>query len=226
MTPIIVFEIFLFVYNNIVNLLPAQLHADIYVWLNLTVLVLVWLWARRNLHLNIRDIGFTEKNLGRSLLYGLGLTAIIIIPAFVLRSLLPTLGFTSSFVRLEGFSRAELWWRVLVRIPLGTGFFEEVLFRGIFYGFLIKHYSSRRAILYSSLFFAFWHIMPALKVILVDFKVSSPLPLIGLWLTGLAGAFIAGVIFVWIRNRTGNIAGCLVAHILINDLFLIMICCF
>lgn len=226
MTPIIVFEIFLFVYNNIVNLLPAQLHADIYVWLNLTVLVLVWLWARRNLHLNIRDIGFTGENLGKSLLYGLGLTAIILIPAFILRSLLPGLGLTSSFVRLEGFSRAELWWRVLVRIPLGTGFFEEVLFRGIFYGFLIKHYSSRRAILYSSLFFAFWHIMPALKVILVDFKVSSPLSMIGLWLTGLAGAFVAGAIFAWIRNRTGNIAGCLVAHILINDLFLIMICCF
>ena len=226
MAPIIVFETFLFIYNNIVNLLPAEFHARIYVWLNLTVLLLIWLWARKNLRLDSRDIGFTRKNLGRSLLYGLGLTAIIIVPAFVLRSLLPAVGITGTFVRLEGFSRAELWWRVLVRIPLGTGLFEEVLFRGIFFGFLINHYTSRRTILFSSLFFTFWHIMPALKVILVDFKIGLPLPLIGLLLTGLAGAFIAGVIFAWIRNRTGNIAGCLVAHILINDLFLIMICCF
>jgi membrane protease YdiL (CAAX protease family) len=226
MTPIIVFEVFLFIYNNIVNLLPAELHARIYVWLNLTVLLLVWLWARKKLRLNARDIGFTTENLGKSMLYGLGLTALIIVPAFALRHLLPSLGITGTFVRLEGFSRAELWWRVLVRIPFGTGVFEEVLFRGIFYGFLIKHYSLRHTIWYSSLFFTFWHIMPALKVLLVDFQVSSPLPLIGLWLAGLAGAFVAGIVFAWLRNRTGNIAGCLIAHVLINDLFLIMICCF
>lgn len=226
MTPIIVFEVFLFIYNNIVNLLPAELHVRIYVWLNLTVLFLVWLWARKYLDLNTRDIGFTKENLGKSILYGMGLTALIIVPAFALRQLLPALGITGTFVRLEGFSRAELWWRTLVRIPMGTGLFEEVIFRGIFYGYLIKHYSSRYAIFYSSLFFAFWHIMPALKVLLVDFQVISPLPLIGLWLVGLAGAFVAGLIFAWIRHRTGNIAGCLIAHILINDLFLIMICCF
>jgi len=226
MTPIIVFEVFLFIYNNVVNLLPAELHARIYVWLNLTVLLLVWLWARKNLDLNARDIGFTKKNLGKSILYGLGLTALIMVPAFALRQLLPSLGITGTFVRLEGFSRTELWWRVLVRIPLGTGLFEEILFRGLFYGFLIKQYTSRRAIFQASLFFSFWHIMPALKVLLADFKVTSPLSLIGLWLVGLAGAFVAGLIFAWIRNRTGNIAGCLIAHILINDLFLIMICCF
>lgn len=226
MTSIIVFEIFIFVYNNVVNLLPAELHARIYVWMNLAVLVLVWIWARKNLHLRLTDIGLTRNDLGRSMLYGLGLTALVIIPAFTIRSLLPSLGLTSTFVRLEGFSRAELWWRVLVRIPLGTGVFEEILFRGIFYGHLVRHHSPRRAVLISSLFFAFWHIMPALKVVLIDFKVRSLPLLIGLWLVGLAGAFVAGVIFAWIRNRTGNIAGCLTAHILINDLFLIMICCF
>ena len=225
MTPIIIFEIFLFAYNNIVNLLPVELHARLYVWMNLLVLLIVWLWARTNLKLNASDIGFVKKNLGKSLLYGLALTGIIIIPAFVLRHLLPALGIAPSFMRLEAFSNAELWWRVLVRIPFGTGFFEEILFRGIFYGYLIKHYSSRRAIVYSSLFFAFWHIMPALKVLLTDLKITSPIAMVGLWLVGLAGAFIAGVMFAWIRNRSGNIAGCLIAHILINDLFLIMICC-
>jgi membrane protease YdiL (CAAX protease family) len=226
MTPIVVFEIFLFVYNNIVNLLPAELHARLYVWMNLLVLALVWLWARRNLNLNAGDAGFTKKDLGKSILYGFGLTALIIVPAFALRHLLPALGITGTFVRLEGFSRAELWWRVLVRIPLGTGFFEEMLFRGIFYGYLIKQYSSRRAMLYSSLFFAFWHIMPALKLITIDFHVTSPFAVIALWVVGMSGAFIAGLIFGWIRDRTGNIAGCLIAHILINDLFLIMVCCF
>lgn len=226
MTPIIIFEVFLLIYNNAINLLPAQLHARIYVWLNLTVLLLVWFWARKSLNLHASDIGFTKKNLGQSVLYGLGLTALIIIPSFALRQLLPALGLTSMFVRMEGFSRSELWWRVLVRIPLGTGLFEEVLFRGIFYGFLAKHHSSTRAIFHSSLFFAFWHIMPALKLIIVDFQITSPLPLVGLWLVGLAGAYVAGLMFSWLRYRTSNIVGCLIAHILINDLFLVMICLF
>ena len=224
MTPIVIFEVFLFIYNNVVNLLPLQLHARIYVWLNLTVLLLVWFWARKSLNLSASDIGFTKKNLGKSLLYGLGVTAVIVLPAFALRQLLPALGITGAIIRLEGFSGAELWWRVLVRIPLGTGLFEETLFRGIFYGYLVKHYSTRRAIFRSSLFFTFWHIMPALKVILVNFRVTSPMSLIGMWLVGLAGAYVAGLLFAWLRNRTGNIAGCLTAHILINDLFLLMIC--
>lgn len=220
------FEVFLLVYNNVVNLLPSDLHARIYVWLNLAVIILVWLWARKNLNLNSVDIGFTRKNIGRSVLYGLGLTALIIIPSIALRQLLPALGVTNAFVRLEGFSRAELWWRLLARIPLGTGFFEEILFRGVFLGFLMKHFSSRRAVFQSSLYFAFWHIMPALKVILGDFAVTTLLPLVGLLLVGLTGAFIAGLIFAWLRKRTGNIVGPLIAHILINDLFLLMLCLF
>ncbi|UCG31012.1 MAG: CPBP family intramembrane metalloprotease [candidate division WOR-3 bacterium] len=226
MTPIIIFELFLFIYNNVVNLLPLELHARIYVWLNLTVLLLAWLWARKNLGLTASDCGFTRKNLGRSTLYGLGLTALIILPAFALRYGLQALGVTGSFIRLEGFPSAELWWRVLVRIPLGTGLFEETLFRGIYYGYLLKHYSPRRAIFRSSLFFTFWHIMPALKVVLGDLRVTSLMPLIGLWIVGLAGAYVAGLAFAWLRHRTGNIAGCLTAHILINDLFLLMISLF
>lgn len=224
MTSVVIFEVFLLVYNNVVNLLPSELHARIYVWLNFGILLLVWFWAKKRLKLQVRDIGFTTRMLGRSILCGLGLTALIIIPALALRQLLPSLGISETFVRLEGFSRAELWWRVLVRIPIGTGLFEEVLFRGIFYGYLVRHYSPSRALFQSSLFFAFWHIMPALKVILVDFRITAPLPLLGLWLIGLAGAFMAGMVFAWLRMRTESIVACLIAHILINDIFLIMVC--
>jgi len=226
MTPIIIFEAFLIIYNNVVNLLPPQLHARIYVWLNLVILLLAWLWARKKLNLHPRDIGFTRKNLAQSVLYGLGLVFLIIIAAFALRQLLPALGISKTFIRLDDVSRAKLWWRVLVRIPLGTGLFEEILFRGIFYGYLAKNYSSTQALFRSSLFFVFWHIMPTLKVILFNLQLTSPLPIVGLWIVGLAGAYVAGLIFAWLRYRTGNIVGCLIAHILINDLFLIMVCLF
>lgn len=216
------FGVFLLAYNNLINFLPPILHAQIYVWLNMGVLCLIWIWSRRYLNLNHIDLGITIKNLGISLLIGLGLTLMVVLPFLILLLLLPSLGFDVKTPRLEEIAHEIFWWRIFVRIPLGTALFEEMLFRGFFYGYLIKKTSHKKTLWVTSLFFAFWHITPAFKVISLDLQIVTTMLFILLWLVGLLGSFIAGLLFAWIRYRTNNIAGCILAHACINDLALVI----
>ena len=212
---------FLFAYNNVVNFLPATLHGYLYIWMNLAVLGLVWFWSRKYLNLTARDIGWAKQNLGKSVLYGLGLSAVVVLPFVILLCLLPALGFDVKTPRLEAVARDIFWWRIFVRIPIGTAFFEEMLFRGIFYGYLMKKMSQRKTILITSLFFAFWHIIPAYEVVSQHLQITSIGMFLGLWFVLMLGSFVGGILFAWIRYRTKNIAGCVIAHALINVLSLV-----
>ena len=221
LSPGFLLAMFLFTYNNVVNLLPQTLHAPMYVWMNLAVLLLVWIWSRRYLNLTARDIGWTTHNLGKSILYGLGVTALVVLPFVIILWLLPSMGFNAKTPRLETIARDIFWWRILIRIPIGTAFFEEMLFRGIFYGYLMKKFAQAKTIMISSLFFGFWHITPVYRVVSQDLQTTSPAHFLALFLLLVLGSIVGGILFAWVRYRTKNIAGCVLAHALINVLSLL-----
>jgi membrane protease YdiL (CAAX protease family) len=58
-------------------------------------------------------------------------------------------------------STVERWFVPLVRIPLGTAVFEEVLFRSVLLGIWLARGSTRSAMWRSSVLFGLWHIVPA-----------------------------------------------------------------
>ena len=221
LSPGVALAFFLLTYNNVVNFLPRTLQVAIYVWMNLGVLYLIWILCRRFLKLTISDLGWTRKNTGKSFLLGLGASAIVILPAAVLLWLFPALASEVKTPQLESMARDLFWWRLLVHIPVGTAFFEEMLFRGIFYGYLMKTNSQARTILVTSIFFGLWHIVPALEVVNQDLIITSPVVFIALWLLLLLEASAGGILFGWIRYRTRNIAGCITAHALIDMLSLV-----
>ncbi|MCK4575714.1 CPBP family intramembrane metalloprotease [candidate division WOR-3 bacterium] len=215
--------IFLLTFNNLINFLPSVFHDKIYLWLNLGILCLIWLWSRRFLNLTNTDLGWTKQNLGRSILWGLGLTLLIILPFLILLWLRPFLGLNIGPPRLPIDSRLDFLWRIIFRIPLGTALFEEMLFRGILYGYLIKKCSAWKTVLFTSLLFSLWHITPALETVRYNFQVGAVLLGIGLWLLFLVSSFIAGLLIGWVRYRGKNIAGCIIAHALINSFALVII---
>lgn len=221
LSPGFLLAMFLFTYNNVINLLPQTLHAPLYVWINLGVLLLIWMWSRRYLSLASSDIGWTTHNLGKSILYGLGVGALVVLPFVILLWLLPSMGFNAKTPRLEMIVRDIFWWRIFIRIPIGTAFFEEMLFRGIFYGYLMKKFSHARTILISSLFFGFWHMTPVYRVVSQDLQTTSPAHFLALFLLLVLGSVVGGILFAWIRYRTKNITGCVLAHALINVLSLL-----
>jgi len=220
LSPGFLLALFLFTYNNVVNSLPRTLHMSLYIWMNSGVLCLVWILCRRYLHLTLSDLGWTKQNIGKSIIYGLGVSALVMLPAMILAWLFPALTSNIKTPQLQAMARELFWWRLLVHIPVGTAFFEEMLFRGIFYGYVMKNNSQAKTVLVTSIFFGLWHIVPTLRVVSHDLVITSPLLFISLWLLFLLGTFVGGILFGWIRYHTQNIAGCIIAHALINMLSL------
>lgn len=214
--------IFLLTYNNLINFLPRTLHAQLYIWMNIGILFIIWMWSRQYLNLSHVDVGYTKQNLGKSLLLGFGLTLMIILPFFIIVKLLPILGLNLKAPQLDEITRQTIWWRIFVRIPLGTVLFEETLFRGILYGFLMRKGSAAKAVWVTSLFFTLWHITPAFKVVTSNFQIGAVIFGLVIWVVLLLGALLGGLLFAWIRYRTRNIAGCILAHFLINILALMI----
>lgn len=176
---------------------------------NVGVAVLLVLWAVTVMGLAPSELGLSKDTLRRSLLLG-GLVGLIA----------PALAF--GLAEWDTF-REMPWWgefaltpqfllyRVAFRIPLGTAVFEEVAFRGVLYGMLMRE-GKGTAIWLSSALFGLYHV--ALTVRVID---SSGLPLSRVQVIALvAGSavvtFLIGLIFAVVRYKSRNVAGPVVTH--------------
>ncbi|MGB9720172.1 MAG: CPBP family intramembrane glutamic endopeptidase [bacterium] len=214
---------FLAIYNNVINLIPSDLHSKIYVWFNLLILIILFIITYKYLKLNLDDFGYGPKSTFRSLVLGLLFSSVTLLVFIFLLYLFPKLGINIKAPQIDIGSTNQLLYRLLIRIPLGTAFFEENLFRGMCYGYLIKKYSLRKTFIITSLLFALWHIVPALKVVSSNFRIGISLLALVMWFAGITGAFIAGIFFAVLRHSGRSIIGCIVSHALINDLALLVI---
>ena len=98
-----------------------------------------------------------------------------------------------------------------VRIPLGTAFVEEVVFRGVLLGAFLGE-GTVVALIVTSATFGLWHIAPT--ALLVDAnRLRGVVVPAGVVATGVAGAFLG-----WLRVETGSIAAPFVLHALVNAL--------
>jgi len=219
----IVLYIFLLLYNNLINLLPADFHAKIYVGFNFLLLIFLLYYSAKFLNLNFLEIGYESKYFFNSLIFGFLFSLIVLLPFLFLLILLPKLGVVIKPPLIMIDSQSEFFYKLFIRIPLGTALFEENLFRGILYAYLIKKNSIKKTFIITSIFFTIWHIMPVLKVVSSNFQMRLSLVGMVMWLAGIIGAFIAGLFFAILRYKGKSIVGCIISHALINDLTLIII---
>jgi membrane protease YdiL (CAAX protease family) len=125
-------------------------------------------------------------------------------------------------------SASELALDLLVRVPISIAFFEELAFRGLLQGMLRRKLSAWKAIAISSAAFGLWHAgVTAISVTETSVATANKLPAFiqpyvvplgvvgGMIVTGLAGAA-----FGIVRERTGNLAGSVVAHWLTDALMI------
>ena len=85
-------------------------------------------------------------------------------------------------------------------VAILTPFAEEILFRGFILGMLMKRYSDTQAIVISSLIFAIAH---------------EPI--------AMALAFGGGLLYGWVRIRTGSILPGMIAHAIWNGFITIIV---
>jgi CAAX protease family protein len=110
--------------------------------------------------------------------------------------------------------------QALVRVPLATALYEEVLFRGIVFGMLIRRRSPLVAGLMTSVIFGLWHILPTIE--LRDTNPGGDLfsGAIGLMVVifgAIAGTFIANLGFLWVRLYANSTYAAVLAHIGTNS---------
>lgn len=105
---------------------------------------------------------------------------------------------------------------VLVRIPLGTALFEEVLFRGVLLGLLLQRGSVLFAVGWSSVAFGLWHVAPTV----VALRENGVAPRSPAGRRAVLGAVlittVAGVGFAAVTVASGSLLAPFLAHWAIN----------
>lgn len=110
--------------------------------------------------------------------------------------------------------------QAFVRIPLATALYEEVLFRGIVFGMLIRRRSPLVAGLMMSVVFGLWHILPTLDTLQTNPAGNLFTGIIGvaIAITGaIAATFVAGLGFLWVRLYANSTYAAVLAHIGTNS---------
>jgi len=110
--------------------------------------------------------------------------------------------------------------QAFIRIPLGTALYEEVLFRGIVFGMLVRRNSPLVAAAWTSLLFGFWHILPTLDTLDANPAGDLFTGMIGIVIAvigAVGGTMLAGLGFLWLRLYANSTVAPVLAHIGTNS---------
>ena len=188
-----------------------------YVPRNLALTAVLVLIGRRS-SLSAAQLGLDGSEVGRGLRWGLlasAVVAAVVVSGAVLAGAVPMLGALLDDARadLEG---GALVFAILVRIPLGTAVFEEVLFRGVLLATFLRELRSSTAVVASSVVFGLWHVAPTI----VTLQLNDVAPTSGAGLGLIAGAVVvttvAGLLFNWLRLRSRSLVAPMLVHWVTN----------
>ena len=165
------------------------------------------------------SMGLRADRLGRGVIVGgtvMGVIAIGIGIAIAIPD-------TRDLFRDDRVIENSVWWvlfQALVRIPLATALYEEVLFRGIVFGMFVRRYSPLVSAGFTSLMFGFWHILPTLDTLETNPAGDLFSGIVGLMVAivgAVGGTMLAGLGFLWLRLYANSIAAPVLAHIGTNS---------
>ena len=176
----------------------------------------------------LSSVGLRREELVRSVLGGVGLGVALSGPPLFLFYQPLLLDTPLEYGPISQMTRRELLKDVLVDVPIGIAVLEELAFRGLLFSALRRHLPAKWAIIGSSAGFAAWHLtVTATSAAQSNLSTAARLPAFlrpfilplavvgGMLTTGVAGAT-----FAWLRERTGNLAGPIVAHWLVDGVMI------
>jgi uncharacterized protein len=202
----------LLAYNNLLNRWPP-FNVPLYVPINLILAGLVVAIGLGPLGLSTDRIGLPINAAG--LLGGVTVGAALAAPPFVLAG-----NGRASLIadrRVAGLTGASLAYQVLVRVPLGTAFVEEIAFRGVLLADL-RSAGDTFAAVGSSLCFGMWHIGPTLNLVAANRPGASRRVQVGAVLVAVTVTSGAGLVLAWLRLQTGDLGAPIGVHAGLNSL--------
>jgi membrane protease YdiL (CAAX protease family) len=173
--------------------------------------LLIVVVASRWCGLTWAEAGIARTNLLRSSLIGaglgLGLAAVVVLALEIGAQL----GTPITYQPLRGASISAVVTHALVGLPLQTAIPEELAFRGLLLGLLMRKLTPLRATVVTSAIFVAWHLAVQVQTLAVT-NFTSPWQIVPAMGLAFAGLFAGGVIFAGLRLRTGNLAAAVAAH--------------
>jgi membrane protease YdiL (CAAX protease family) len=174
--------------------------------------------ARRGTLSWAAELGLTRRGLGPSLLWGaliglaMGLPGLVF---FLAPSLAP--------VTVQHNDVALLTWSgylslVLLKIPFATALAEELAFRGLLQSRLRIAFGPGRAILLGALIFTAWHFVVSFTTLQDTNLAAEPATAALTYLGQNLAVLTAGLVWGLLRERTGNLWGCVLSHWLVDVL--------
>jgi membrane protease YdiL (CAAX protease family) len=206
----------LLVYGNVNSVVEHGTRERFLLWSNLAVMALLLLWALAAARMSLDELGLSPGRAPRSALVGLVLSVIVALPPVLFVLLAPVVNDgpveAPEITERSGLGMAYF---LAFRQPVGTALFEEVAFRGVLYATWRRAGGDRLAVVVSSGFFAAWHTVITSRTVADSGVVDQP-ALVALGVAvSLAFLFVGGLMFAYLRYRTGSIAAAVVAHWLI-----------
>ncbi|MGY1690765.1 CPBP family intramembrane glutamic endopeptidase [Geodermatophilus sp. SYSU D01105] len=200
--------------NLVVTRLPGAPAS--YVPANLTAAG-VLLAVARAAGLSWADLGLARSRLGAGLRWG-GVPAALVASGYAVAVVVPALRPLVRDARVAGADGGEIAYQVLVRIPLGTVVWEEVAFRGVLLAVLGRVLPVRGAVAVSAAVFGVWHVRPTLSGLAANDLVEGPVARALAVALLCSGTAAAGVLFAWLRLRSGSLLAPVVLHLSTNTL--------
>jgi tRNA pseudouridine32 synthase/23S rRNA pseudouridine746 synthase len=173
--------------------------------------LLIVIAASRWSGLTSAEAGISRTNLLRSsligALVGFGLASVVLLALEVGAQL----GTPITYQPLRGASISAVLIHALVGLPLQTAIPEELAFRGLLLGLLMRKLTPLRAALVTSALFVAWHLVVQVQTLAAT-NFPSPWQIVPAMALAFAGLFAGGVIFALLRLRTRNLAAAVAAH--------------
>jgi membrane protease YdiL (CAAX protease family) len=206
----------LLLYGNLTSLASAAAREHFLLWSNLGVLAVLLVWAFGRVRLSLRETGLDPANARGSAMYGLAICAIASVPPLLFILLAPLFnGGPVEEPEITSRSGTGMAYFLLFRQPVGTGLFEEVTFRGVLYGAWQRAAGDRGSFLATSATFALWHVVITSKTVAESDVVGAAPAIAAGVVVSIAGLFIGGLIFAYLRWHTQSIVAPALAHWLI-----------
>ncbi len=222
-------------YGNLVSLAPSDVRVRFLIFTNFGLLAAVLWVALRWGGLSIGALGLNRRALLPSAAWGIGVgAALALVPVvFILVAPFVT-GEPIEYGEVTTSSTGEMIRRLTFTTLVRTALFEELAFRGVLYAYFLRAFASsaahdatggppgalvpgRRAadggaILWTSFVFALWHVVISSRSVVESNVVDMMWLVPPAVIVSLAGTFIGGLVFAWLRWRTDSVAGPVFVH--------------
>lgn len=172
------------------------------------VLVALLLGADRD------TLGLDPRRVPAGLVAGFQAAAVTVVSVAVAANV-PALEPFFADPRVAGATDAEVRHKALVEIPVGTVFYEELVFRSALLGLALDELPARQAVLLTSGLFGLWHVLPALEDRNHNEAVAS-YPLVATIGPTVASTALAGLWLSRLRLRSGSVVAPMLAHLASN----------